>query len=354
MNFEGIVGQPAAKELISRLWSAGRLPPALLFHGPDGVGKRTVALRLAAAMMCGDPGERPCGRCLACRKAAHGNHPDLAVVTRLPRGSARADDEGEEDGTAPSKSAPLSAFIRVDQIREIEEHARYGPREGRARVFVVDPADRMHPAAQNALLKTLEEPPGATILVLVSSRPHALLPTVRSRCLSVGFAVVPTDELARHLESGGMPADEAAMRAALSGGRPGHASSAEIEALAARREETLAALESLAEGPGAAAVLLEAASAFAGEDADETAASLEMAAGLLRDAARAAAGATGSLGHGDLAPRLAALGRRLGPGRAAALVETADRLSGLLRFNLNRTLVAESLLAAVAGGPIPV
>lgn len=363
-----LLGQASALTLLDRALRSGRLPHAMLFHGPEGVGKRTAALRLAAALQCETRDERspepPCGRCGACRQVAHGNHPDVFVIERQPRrGTAAAattgaeddepeDDDEEEAEPQPARGrAPLRSFIVVAQIREVTRNASSAPRQGRARVFVIDPADRMNAEAQNALLKTLEEPPGRSVLVLVAARPHALLATVRSRCLRVPFGSLPVDALAEALAREGMPRPEALARAALAGGRPGYAKALDVAELTERREFVLRAIESMASGRGLAD-LPALAKDLAGDDAAELAVSLDWIEGLLRDAAVAAVGGASPIAV-DLAPRLAKLGASLGPDRAAALMISAGRLREQLRLNLNRTLVAESMLAAIAGGPDP-
>ena len=353
MIFPEISGLEKPRAVIARMLASERIPHALLFHGPEGTGKRTVALLLASSMFC----ERPrvdrsaCGTCLACAKAAHGNHPDRLIVTRLPKSESRGAAE-DEDG-AESGDGELKTFIVVDQIRELAEHAAFAPREGLRRVFIVDPADRMNPAAQNALLKTLEEPPGQALIVLIASRPHLLFPTVRSRCFQLGFAAMAPDALAEALIARGMGRDEARTRAALAEGRPGRAMTLDLAETARRRDTILSSLEALATSPAGVAGMSGFVEALLGDDETATLEGLEMSTALLRDAARAAAG-SGQLLHADLAPRVNRLGVALGAGRAGALVVLFDRLRGDLRFNVNKTLLAESLLAAVAGGPVPV
>ena len=193
------------------------------------------------------------------------------------------------------------------------------PREGRWRIFIVDPADRMNPESQNALLKTLEEPTGRALLVLVAARAHALLPTVRSRCLAVRFAALPVEDLAAALSARGMPAGEALTRAALAAGCPGTALALDVAAMRERRDEVLAMLEGLAGNRRAIADLPAMAKTLAGETEDDLAASFDLIAALLRDAARGAAGSSG-LVHADRRERLAALGGILGIPRAAGLV----------------------------------
>jgi DNA polymerase-3 subunit delta' len=212
----------------------------------------------------------------------------------------------------------------------------------------------MNREAQNGLLKTLEEPPDRTVLLLVSSRPHLLLPTVRSRCFSIGFSAMRTSELTTVLEQRGVAAEEAAARAAISGGRLGLALELDLESRHERREEVFQMLESMSAGPAAMERLPAMAAALAGKNEPTLLEGLDLLQEMLRDAARAApAGDVSALVHADLAPRLTALGERIGAGRAADLVACVERLRNDLRFNTNRQLIAESLLAAVAGARLP-
>jgi DNA polymerase-3 subunit delta' len=206
--------------------------------------------------------------------------------------------------------------------------------------------------AQNALLKTLEEPPGRAVIVLVAARPHALLGTVRSRCFQIGFGAMPPVALAQALARRGIDPEEARRRSALSDGRPGRALTLDVEGLGSRRDAVLDMMVRLAASPRGAIELGANAVALAGEDEDGLLEGIELVAALARDAARLASGRPEIL-HADAAPRLADLARAVGSGRAAELVALAERLRGDLRVNANRTLVAETLLAAVAGALPP-
>ena len=165
MPFTGIVGHRRLLSLLTRAIARGTLPPSLLLAGPRGIGKRMTATAIATTLNCLHP--RPagafetdaCGECQSCRRIARGVHPDVVVL------------EPEESGA-----------IKIDQVRDVIDRANYRPFEGRRRAVIVDDADALVPQAQNALLKTLEEPPSATVFLLVSSMSDALLPTVRSRC----------------------------------------------------------------------------------------------------------------------------------------------------------------------------
>jgi DNA polymerase-3 subunit delta' len=333
-TFDSILGHDRPIEALSGLLDRERLPHAMLFHGFEGVGKATVARRLAAALLCHDGG---CGACEDCRLFDKGNHPDFVVVKL----------ELRKDKKEHRKQ------IVVDQIRQLSTLVGLAPRKGARRVFLIDPADRMNMEAQNALLKTLEEPPPRAVLILIASRPHVLASTVRSRCFALGFAPLHAKDLATLLESRGYDRREALERAALAEGRPGRAMDLDVEASRERRETLLTGLERLVSQRDLG-TLQKLAAALAGKDGPALENNLELLLALLRDAGRAAAGgAPASLVHADHAERLARLGCTLGAVRSAELLASVDRLRDQLRFNLNRTLVAESLLAAVAGGPLP-
>jgi len=348
IGIDEIIGQQNALEILRRMYESDRVPHGLLFQGPEGCGKASVAIAFASRLMC-EERDGPCGRCESCRLIVSGGHPDLSMVHRLPRkatASAAATPAGDPDD--------LRQFILVDQIRELTRMAGMAPRRRARRVFIIDPADRMNNEAQNALLKTLEEPPGKTVLILVASRPHLLLPTVRSRCFVVGFAALRVGELAAALVERGIESAEAATRAALAEGRPGRALDLDLARLEERRDRLLRCLETLTTSPTALAELSGMASDIAGKTQSHLLDSLEILEALLRDAARAGRRSDDpGLVHADLAARLRSLGQRMGPERAAELVASVERMRRDLRLNVNRTLVAEALLAAVAGGPVP-
>lgn len=192
MPFSEVRAQDRAIRPLRAALARGTLHHAYLFGGPPGVGKGTAARLLAQAVNClgGTPGpggwpDDPCGECAPCRKIARGLHPDVLRLEE-ERVMAKAGRWEPEGGRAPSRD------IVVAQVRDLTDR-RLSLRlfEGRRRVVIIDPADAMNVQAQNALLKTLEEPPEDTVLVLVSATPDELLPTIRSRCLRVAFAPLP-------------------------------------------------------------------------------------------------------------------------------------------------------------------
>jgi DNA polymerase-3 subunit delta' len=192
--------QQSTWERLRARYRAGQMPHALLIHGPAGVGKRRLAEALAQSVLCANPAldGAGCGACGACRLYQAGTHPDLLRVELL-------EDKKE---------------IVVDQIRELREFAALRSHGGGYKVVLVDPAERMNVNAANALLKTLEEPGGATLILLITTRPNALLPTVRSRCQRVECPVPPRAQALTWLRQnvGGDAAVEALLD--LAGGAP--------------------------------------------------------------------------------------------------------------------------------------
>ena len=173
-------GQPVAIEAIEAM-VRGRAPHAILLAGPDGVGKTTLALDLAAGLLCeAEPNRRPCRACRACRMVDHGGHPDLHRLG--PVGPGRQVVIGGPEA-------------RYRGIRDLIAELALMPVEGRARVAIVDGADRMNEDAQSALLKTLEEPPAGVVIVLCADQETRLLPTVRSRCARIRLGLVGSRDI---------------------------------------------------------------------------------------------------------------------------------------------------------------
>lgn len=201
-----VIGHEWAIELLRHSLAAGRQPHAVLLAGPAQIGKRTLALTLAAAINCTSNGARPCGQCRSCRLIEHNSHPDVRVV------QADAGDSSRE------------GVLKIDQIRELQHAAALGPLESSYKVFVLREIERANLPAANALLKTLEEPPSQTVLLLTSARPHALLPTIISRCQVLALRPLPLWQIATALvERWGASQEEADLLSRLSEGRIGWA-----------------------------------------------------------------------------------------------------------------------------------
>lgn len=203
---------------------------ALLIHGPAGAGHFEFSLLLAQATLCEAPGAarsgRPCGRCASCHLVLQRSHPDLRLVLPAALRAQMAWTE-DEDYIPPKGEAKPSREIRVEQIRMAIDWAQQTSGRGRGKVMVLHPADALNGPAANALLKTLEEPPGAMRLLLTSADPERLLPTVRSRCQRLPLALPPPGQAEAWLREQGLA--EPAALLALAGGSP-------LEALAWARE----------------------------------------------------------------------------------------------------------------------
>lgn len=201
---------------LSQTWTqlvalGDRLPHALLFAGPPGVGKRELAEELAARLLCRTPSAdgTACGSCSSCVLRLSGNHPDFLRVEPADAGSDGEESEGQ------GKAVRKSSQIVIDQIRDVQEALTVTGHQGSRRVVIVDPAEAMNTFTANALLKVLEEPPEACVLILVSSAPRRLLPTIRSRCQQWVFARPSREAVA--VWSDGKGREDAALLAATGG-----------------------------------------------------------------------------------------------------------------------------------------
>lgn len=340
MPFRDLAGHRRTLSLLSRSIAHETLPPSLIFAGPDGVGKRHAALALAQTLNCPTPKRDvplgggvalavdACGECPTCRRIARQVHPDLLVVV-----------PDEETGN-----------IRVDEVRPIIERLAYRPFEARWRVIVVDQAEALMPFAQNALLKSLEEPPSSTVFVLVTARPDALLPTVRSRCPQIRFGPLGVAEIARILERAhGLPAGEAQALAAVSGGsagaalEKGAASLANARAAAERLLAQLARPRDVHARLGATREIVgKTAKGYGAGERESLAIHLRAVHALLRDigvlASRADAPALANL---DLQGALARLAPAFDGPRLVGAFAAVDQALAALEGNASPKIVAD-------------
>ncbi len=359
MRLEDVQGHDRVRAVLARALERDRLPPALLFDGPDGVGKKMLALAVAQAALCeAAPAAEPCGTCRACLRVLATLRPQ-----RLAELREEADRRPDEDvwrnfrlhpdlvlaegwwltRTGRPRSAPE---IRVDQVRDLVREIAGAPFEARRRVFVIDDAHTMNEPAQNALLKSLEEPAPRSHVVLVSSAASGLRPTIRSRCQRLRFGPLSRAAIARRLEQQGLPPGEAALKAALAGGSLGAAASPDVEAELRQRDALVTLLEQAPHKD--AAERLEAAEAL--EQADDPALVLTTLRALLRDVAALRAGAAvQALVNPDLAERLAALAQGPLGGRAIGLAEEAHEAREALRTFASKPLTFDSLVDSLAG-----
>ncbi len=259
-GFDSIIDQERPLRALLALLSHGTIPHALLFTGIEGVGKRTAAVAFAMACNCRQPvGAEPCGACSACRRIAGDAHPDVLRI------------------------APSGLQIKIDQVRELCRTFEMKPYEARVRVAIIADAHRMNPAAGNALLKMLEEPPAGTVLILTALQAADLLPTVVSRCRHFRFKPISRELLAGMLEKVyAFPAAEAALTAAMSGGSVTRALAMHGSGWIQRRDGFMSAMAELADQPIAQVLALAERMTRSKEDVPEY---LDLLASWIRDLA---------------------------------------------------------------------
>lgn len=342
MIFPGILGH---RQTIARLAQAAvhqRPHHAYIFHGYEGIGRRLVALAFATALNCespptdgGEETEAYCGACGSCRRIAGATDPD--VWTLAPTGLR--------------EGGPRS--LRVDAVRELQGRLAYRLPEGRFRVVVLDDTELMTVNASNSLLKTLEEPPDHTVLVLVTRRPGQLLPTVRSRCLQVGFGRLPRGDVITYLvERSGMDREEAEWRADASGGAIGRALSLSPEAVQTEKElleRLFAALT--ADIPTRMKLAAEIARAQAEArraNGDLLRGFLSAADEVIRDALVLSTGADVALRRADFADLARELHRGYDAGVLLSRLDALEQARDRLERNVNPQLVLEAMLLEVA------
>jgi len=230
LRWNKLIGQERVKGVIGSAFQNGTLGHAYLFCGERGTGKFAAAVDLAAALLCRGGEARPCGECPACKKAHAYSHPDFHVVMPIVLADAHKEsggglsEKGWEFAAQSAKQRISDPYklpqydgipnIPVDWIREANDAIWRGATEGAVNAVIIDGVDTMRKEAANAMLKTLEEPPAGTVMILLTDKINSVLPTIVSRCQIMRFALLPPDtvcaELHRRFSGGGAAADEPA------------------------------------------------------------------------------------------------------------------------------------------------
>jgi DNA polymerase-3 subunit delta' len=343
--FRSIVGHRRILTLLSRAIAQDSLPPALIFAGPVGIGKRRTADALARAVNCPTPvvdattaplheGDEPivlardaCGTCAACRRIDRGVHPDVIVI-----------EPGE------------SGSIKIEPVRDVIDRAAYRPFEARRRVVIFDQADAMQAPAQSALLKTLEEPPSASVFILVTSLPDALLPTVLSRCPRIRFSPLTPQEVAQALIRGhDYPREEAMAVATDAEGSVGRALTAQAADLVEARESAQRLLEQSARVSDPVRRLelvkdLVGPKIAGAAEREKMAVCLRVLSSMLRDVGVIVEGGDARvLANPDAQRELEAVARTFDATRATAAYQAVDEALLALERNVSPKVVADWL-----------
>lgn len=324
---------------------AGRLPGALLFTGEEGVGKKLFALEVARALNCRTPrNNEACGECGSCQRIARVNYPER-------------DDADEWNQILWTDHPDVGLVVaprrvlRVEQMRQIEKEANFRPFEGKARVFLIDEADKLNDASANALLKVLEEPPRTSHLILITARPAMLLPTILSRCQVIRFAPLTPAEIETHLtKSKQLDVKTAGLRARAAGGSMGRALSGDLVTFTSQRKAMLKVLNALVVSNNRADLIRSAEQLNEAQYKDEFEERLDVLETLIRDAWMLSLGVeSAKLVNEDLLSELQPIAEKLDSGRAGNWILQIEDLREQLIVNINRKVTTDALFLTMAG-----
>jgi DNA polymerase-3 subunit delta' len=364
MGFSEFLGNPRIVSALQGMFRRGRVPSALLFTGPRGIGKYTLARMFAQAANCERLTEDFCGECASCVKIARlanlsplieaglserGESADAATVERTPLILETHPDVWAIVPDPVRLRTPVARpMIRVGQLRAIQRAAYFKP-QGRRRVFILDGADTMRWNDADVFLKILEEPPESATLVLLAPTPDSLLQTIRSRCLQFHFAPVPAGQIEEFLKARGIakPA-ERKLAAQLSDGSPGVALSLNLEESARLRRSVLKLLEQAVAGEKYGEIFAATAQ-LAKQEKESFENVLSVFYSLLTDLLEVSRAPEGSVPRNpDLNREIETLGRKIDSDWVLRATEGVDKLESRLRRNVGRQLGLDALLTSLA------
>ena len=347
--FSELIGNTRVKHALKRMITSGRLPGALLFAGEEGVGKKLFALEVARTLNCRTPkNAEACGVCSACVRTAKLNYPEREDADEWTQ-IIWTDHPDVGLVVAPKR------VLRVEQMRQIEKEANFRPFEGKARVFLIDEADKLNDASANALLKVLEEPPRTSHLILITARPAMLLPTILSRCQMIRFAPLSPAEIESHLIANKLADTKTArLRARAAGGSIGRALSGDLVTFTSQRKAMLGVLNALVMTKDRAQLLRSSEQLNEAQYKDEFEERLDVLETLIRDAWMLSLGVKPDLViNADLLPELEKVSERLDPARAGDWLLQIEDVREQLIVNVNRKVTTDALFLTMAGDVPP-
>ena len=327
MGLSEIIGHQKQIETLRFALANGRLHHAYLFVGPEGIGKRKIAFSLAKVIHCSETTADFCGVCVNCARIEAGNHPDVRFLEPLA---------GKKE-------------ISIQQIRDIEKELNFRSFSGKRKIAIVDPATLMNLSAQNALLKTLEEPPQDSLLILIASNAGGLLPTLRSRCLLVSFSPLEQESLERFLGANkGRQPEEARLLAAMAMGSLGAALRLDNEKLRERRSRWIELMSSLVPGDYRSAA--DAAEELAA-NRDDSLQFLDWVETWYRDLlVHGATQNSQAIINRDSSRRIEELSHSLDTERVLLAIDRITDAGLSIQRNLNRRMVLEQFFFSVVRG----
>ena len=364
MGFSEFLGNERIVTALRGALRSQRVPHALLFTGPGGVGKFTLARMFAQAANCERLADDFCGECDTCKRVAllaepqklieeglaeRGESADAATVERVPLIlQSHPDVWALVPDPVRLKTPVARPMLRVGQLRAVQRAAYFQPM-GRRRVFILDGAETMRWDVANVFLKILEEPPGSATLILTAPSPYALLPTIVSRCLQFHFAPLPQREVEKILaeKTDRKPADRK-LAAQLAEGSPGLAIEMDVEQAASQRRNAVRILDRAARGEGFAQLFADT-SALAKDRDSSFEEQIQVFYGLLNDLLELTSGMQQPvLRNAPLSRELEALSKIVDSSWVMRAVAGFDELHAGLRRNLNRQLGLDALAASLA------
>ena len=334
--FENFWGNPRVTAALENMIARERIPQTMLFAGPEGVGKATLARRFGARLL-GSPEKIEQDDLSLPRNID-------AIQSREKLPAEKRNDDPLLFSTHPdfvtfAPDGPLRQ-ISIPQMRLLKERAPFTPLRGERRVFLIDQVDRANEQAANSLLKTLEEPPPHLILILTAANAYDLLPTIRSRAVPFHFTPLGDDEMRRFAEIRGV--DHSGRRIALSAGSPGVALSLDLEVYDRRRAAMLALLE-VATRSAPFSVWMKHSEYISRSKNEKLDFYLKILYGLLRDMFIVAEHG-GAIRNQDIRPQLEALAKKVTYPWLRAAVQQVDELTEFVRRNIQKTLALDSFI----------
>ena len=322
MPFADILGHDRIVEVLQRSLRSGKTAHSYLFEGVPGCGRKKTAVTLIKALFCTVLPDDACGACPSCRKIDGGNHPDIHLIAPLP---------DKRD-------------ISIEQLREMQHVLSLRPYEAPRKVCIIDPAERMSVNAANSLLKTLEEPPGNALIILLTENAGMLLPTVRSRCQLIRFAPLSPEHVLSLLIRNGMTPDTAALVAPMSTGSIQRALELDNESLVARREAVLSKVGQLSIHQ--ISTVFDAAEELSG-NRDTTLELLDLLLSFFRDAVHLGAGSR-EIVNRSVKPAIESIAAKRSFPRNLELLEHIYETRRAVQRNANPKLALDHLFMTMA------
>ncbi len=321
MPFNRVVGHGRIIEVLRRTLRFGKTSHSYIFEGPEGCGRKTVALELIQALFCSKVADDSCGVCPTCLKVAGGNHADIHLIQ------------------------PDGQFIKIEQVRELQRELAFRPYEAPRKACIIEQAERFNIAAANSLLKTLEEPPGNAIIILLTENAGMLLPTVRSRCQLISFSALAPEQVQVLLERDGMSADTARLIAPLAGGSMAIARSLDNDTLSAKRDTLLKRLAEL--DLHRISTIFDASEELGG-NRDETLETIDVLLSCARDVLYTAAGCN-QIVNEAVRPAIESLAARFPLPSAVQMIDEIREVRRAVQRNANSKLALDRLFMRIAG-----